>query len=350
MRAYITGNPMRLFAIATLTAYALLIAGALAGGLWVLAALAYMTALTALLDEWVSRRSAAANPDASQTAADVLSAFLAMAHLVSLAATVAALAGDALSLPAKLALFAAAGLVYGQVSNSNAHELIHRTDRSLRSLGVWVYVSLLFGHHASAHPLVHHRFVGTDADPNSARRGESLYRFLRRAWVGSYRAGWQAERDRLQNTGKSQLAHPYLRYWAGAALMLFLAVAIGGAWGVLAYLLLCAFAQMQLLMSDYVQHYGLRRATGDNGKPVPIAPAHSWNSPHWYSSGLMLNAPRHSDHHAHPSRPYPALTLAPDVPMLPRSLPVMACVALYPRLWRRVMDPRLAKWQQSNAA
>jgi len=326
MRAYITGNPMRLFAIAALTAYALLIAGALAGGLWVLAALADMTALTALLDEWVSRRSAAANPDASQTAADVL------------------------SLPAKLALFAAAGLVYGQVSNSNANELIHRTDRSLRSLGVWVYVSLLFGHHASAHPLVHHRFVGTDADPNSARRGESLYRFLRRAWVGSYRAGWQAECDRLQNTGKSQLAHPYLRYWAGAALMLFLAVALGGAWCVLAYLLLCAFAQMQLLMSDYVQHYGLRRATGDNGKPVPIAPAHSWNSPHWYSTGLMLNAPRHSDHHAHPSRPYPALTLAPDAPMLPRSLPVMACVALHPRLWRRVMDPRLAEWQQRNAA
>lgn len=341
---------MPLFAFATLSSYVLLITGALAGGPWPWLALAYMTALTALLDEWVRRRSAAADPTASQNAADALSALIALLHLVALAAVVAGLSGTALSPFGKFALFLAAGLVFGQVSNSNAHELIHRTDRTLRSLGVWVYISLLFGHHASAHPLVHHRFVGTEADPNSARRGESLYRFLLRAWRGSYRAGWRAESDRLATTNRSKITHPYLRYWAGAALMFAMAATIGGAGGIVSYLLICGFAQVQLLMSDYVQHYGLRRRITTNGKPEPVAPHHSWNSPHWYSSALMLNAPRHSDHHAHPARPYPALDLAPDVPMLPRSLPVMACVALYPRLWRRVMDPRLAEWEARNAA
>jgi len=99
-------------------------------------------------------------------------------------------------------------------------------------------------------------------------------------------------------------------------------------------------------MSDYVQHYGLRRTVGPDGRPEPVGPRHSWNAPHWFTSALMLNAPRHSDHHAHPSRPYPELTLpAPDTaPTLPHSLPVMACLALWPSQWRRVMDPRARLW------
>jgi len=81
------------------------------------------------------------------------------------------------------------------------------------------------------------------------------------------------------------------------------------------------------------------------GKAEPIAAQHSWNSPHWYSSAFMLNAPRHSDHHACPARGYTALRLPDDGPMLPSSLPLMACLALFPGLWRRVMDPRAAVWQ-----
>ena len=59
----------------------------------------------------------------------------------------------------------------------------------------------------------------------------------------------------------------------------------------------------------------------------------------------MVNAPRHSDHHAHPARPYPALRLTPENPrpMLPYSLPVMASIATLPHLWRRVMDRRVAR-------
>ena len=73
----------------------------------------------------------------------------------------------------------------------------------------------------------------------------------------------------------------------------------------------------------------------------PVGTQHSWNSPHYFSSALMLNATRHSDHHAHPARPYPALALPGDAPLLPRSLPVMATIALVPPLWRRLMDPRV---------
>jgi alkane 1-monooxygenase len=60
---------------------------------------------------------------------------------------------------------------------------------------------------------------------------------------------------------------------------------------------------------------------------------------------MMLNAPRHSDHHMHPTRSFPTLELSGnDMPMLPHALPVMACLALVPKLWRRIMDRRVAKW------
>ncbi len=63
----------------------------------------------------------------------------------------------------------------------------------------------------------------------------------------------------------------------------------------------------------------------------------------------MLNAPRHSDHHAHrPGLSRLLLPPAAEAPRLPRSLPVMACVALWPGLWRRVMDPRLEEWEVSR--
>ncbi len=343
-------NPMVIFAVVTLMAPALLALGACLGGLWALAGLLWMTALTATLDEWIAATLPTAEGE-EFPAANALSIALAAAHFGLWGLVIAALGGaTGLTTWEKLAVFAGTGLFFGQVSNSNAHELIHRAARPLRHLGKWVYISVFPGHHASAHTLVHHVHVATRADPNSARPGESFYRFLRRAWPGELRAGLTAETARLKRAGRPLWMHPYITYFAGTAIFLVLAVALGGAKGLLGAVCLAGFAQTQLLLSDYVQHYGLTRKVQRNGKPEPVAARHSWNAPHPMSSALMLNAPRHSDHHAHPSRPYPALALDDAMPMLPRSLPVMACVALYPRLWRKVMDPRAARWQSLAVA
>ena len=99
--------------------------------------------------------------------------------------------------------------------------------------------------------------------------------------------------------------------------------------------------QAQLLLSDYVQHYGLTRAFAPDGRPEPVGDRHSWNAPQRFSAAMMLNAPRHSDHHAHPARPYPGAAPAARTRRLPWSLPMMANVALVPPLWRRMMHPRL---------
>jgi len=340
-------NPLPLFATVTLAAPLLIAAGAVWGGVWAVAGLVWMTALTASLDELITATLPSVDGD-EFPAADALSLALALAHLGVWGLVVMAFGGATdLETWEKAAVFAGAGLFMGQVSNSNAHELIHRPGRWLRRAGRWIYISMLFGHHFSAHTLVHHIHVGTAKDPSTARYGESFYRFFIRAWKGGFREGLRAENKRFPRLNRPAWRHPYVAYMGGAAGFIVFSGLIGGPKGVLAAVCLAGFSQTQLMLSDYVQHYGLSRRILHNDKPEPVTARHSWNAPHLMSSALMLNAPRHSDHHANPSRAYPALRLDDTMPMLPRSLPVMACVALYPRLWRRVMNPRAAEWQDT---
>ncbi|MFV2038432.1 MAG: alkane 1-monooxygenase, partial [Paracoccaceae bacterium] len=285
-----------LFVIATLLPVPLLALGAWTGGLWLLAALVYLSVFAFALDELVAVAQPQNEPAREFPAADGLSVLLALAHFVLLGLAVFALSGrSGLGPGDRLIGFFAFGLFFGQVSNSNAHELIHRSGRVLHGLGKWVFISHLFGHHTSAHRFVHHRDVATPDDPNSARLGQSFYHFAPRAWIGSFRRGLEAENQRR---GAATGLHPYAVYLGGALGVLVLAAVIGGAAGVVALVGLAAYATMQLLLSDYVQHYGLRRARGPDGRYEPVAARHSWNSPHVFSALVMLNAPRHSDHHA----------------------------------------------------
>ncbi|NAZ36424.1 alkane 1-monooxygenase [Rubellimicrobium sp. CFH 75288] len=336
---------MAAFAAATLGPLALALAGAVWGGPWPWLALGAMTLLVAALDR-VLAAAPAEMPDAEYPGSDALLAVTALGGLVLLGLVVRAAGGGTLSPLTLGALVLAAGLWLGQVGNACAHELIHRPQRALRRLGIAHYAALLFGHHASAHPLVHHVHVATDRDPNSAPLGQSFWRFAGRAWRGSFREGWRAESRRLGRAGRAAWQHPYGGYVLATVCAGALAWLLGGVAGVAVWMLIGLHASGQLLLTDYVQHYGLRRRTRPDGRPEPVDERHSWNSPHRASSALTFNAPRHSDHHAHPSRAYPVLALPSDrdAPRLPRSLPVMGTVALIPPLWRRMMDRRARRW------
>lgn len=336
------------FVIATLLPVPLLILSSALGGYWAWIALIYLTVFTALLDHILPRSWR--NLDAAQEfktghglsiALGVIHLFLAVIAIRYLGGTGGAEGWDVL--PAILAH----GTYFGQVSHPNAHELIHRTGRESRQLGKIVYTSMMFGHHASSHPKIHHVYVASVYDPNTAQLGEGFYRFFFRAWIGSFREGMRIETHDLRRSGRGMLAHPYLGYVLGALGMVVLSLLLAGLPGLGVLLGMMGLAQVQILLSDYVQHYGLERGEKENGKLEPVGPQHSWNAPHAVTAAMMLNAPRHSDHHMHPGRIYPGLQIEQDkMPMLPRSLPVMATVALFPRRWRRVMDPRVLPWQR----
>jgi alkane 1-monooxygenase len=330
------------FALATTTPLALFALGIGFGGAWAALALLYMSVLSFILDQMIRNMGSGAPDGCEFPGADSLLVVLGLGHLALLPLVVWAIAGESgLTVPAKALLFVGAGLWFGQVANPCAHELIHRPQRRLFRLGVVIYASLLFGHHASAHRLVHHFHAASPKDPNTARAGEGFYRFAARAWIGSFRLGWQAEATRQKGL------HPYFGYFAIAAISLMLGYGIAGGMGVLVWVGLAIHAQSQLLLADYVQHYGLMRRSLPDGRLEPVGDQHSWNAPYWFSSALMLNAPRHSDHHAHPSRPYPALRL-PDpstAPQLPYPLPFCCLLALSPPHWRRIIHPILKPWR-----
>ena len=353
--------PLPAFAVAALLPLPLLVLGTLNGGVWLWFAFGYMAILTLLLDQLIPLTGSSGQaPDTALSGgaefpgADALLVSLALGQLAVLPVAVWGIAGDSGLLGVeRVLLFFAAGFWFGQVAHPAAHELIHRPRRELFRLGAAIYASLLFGQHASAHRLVHHRHVATAQDPNSARAGEGFYRFARRAWIGSFVEGMRAETAmRNRTTRVTAGLHPYAVYLLGGAAALVLAALIAGPAGVLVWIGLALHAQSQILLSDYVQHYGLVRARQPDGRWEPVGPAHSWNTAHWFTTAMMLNAPRHSDHHVSPGRPFPALRLPPEdqAPRLPWPLPLACAMALSPSLWRRAVRPHLARWHPRQTA
>ncbi len=330
--------PLLPFTLAALAPVLLLGLAAVVGGLWAWGALAYVSIIAALADELVAWRTPPADPEEVERGANALSVALALAHFGLMVLGVLAVAGaTGLGTGERIAAFLAFGLYFGQVSIANAHELIHRTHRGFFALGKWVFISMLYGHVTTTHRLLHHPHVATPRDPNFPPLGISFYRYLPRSFWGNLRGGYRIEQARAARSGRM---NPYVTYAGGALGLLALAWFAAGWAGVAAFTGFAAYAQFQHAMVDYLQHYGLARRPMPDGSYEPQGPEHSWNSPHWFTSLMTVNVTRHSDHHAHPTRIFPALRLEAGMPMLPYSLPLMGVIALFPPLWFKIMDKR----------
>lgn len=347
-----------LFAIATLAPLLVLALGAVLGGTFAWGALALTILMAAGLDAGAAQAAPDAPRGAAFPGAHRLTLGLAAVHFAALALALFALTGGTgLTAGSRFAVLLGFGLFFGQVSTAAAHELIHRADPRLFRLGMWVHISMLAGHHTSAHRLVHHHFAATPDDPNSAQSGESFWDFAPRAWVGSFVAGYEMEQQLRVRVGGDGVAgwlhriNPYAVYLGGVLVFAVWVAVLFGAGGLLAWLALSALAQVQMLLADYVQHYGLGRRRLGLDRFEAIGPQHSWDAPHPVSSLWMLNAPRHSDHHAHPEHGFAELRMhpvRPGRPILPGPLPAMMTLALVPPLWRRVMDPRVAALRRTR--
>ena len=329
----------------------LIAAGVVADGVWDWAAWIWMAGVVAVLDHFLQRPG----PPPPAAIARWVPITLGLLHFPLLAAAVWTVAQGGWWLTVGVYLFAC-GLFFGQIMNSTAHELIHAPSRFRRAVGRWIYVTLLYGHQTTAHPLIHHVHVATPQDTNTARYDESWWRFCIRAWRTSFRRGLDLEKKRLVAKDRRpwDRRNPYWQYVGGAAACMALAYGALGWAGLGAFIGIAALAQLQLLMTDYVLHYGLRRAKR-NGRYEPVQALHSWNSPHVVSALLTLQGPRHSDHHANPQRGFHELRLEEGVPMMPYALPVMVTLAFWPWYWRRMMNPRVHavqgdRWREAAPA
>lgn len=237
----------------------------------------------------------------------------------------------------------AVGTLCGAIGINVAHELGHRPDKPHQNLAKILLATSLYMHFFVEHNRGHHARVATPDDPASARRGESLYAFLPRSIVGSWRSAWGLEADRLARAGKAawSLPNELVRY-----LLVELAAVAGfvlafGPVGAAAFVAAAGVGILLLETVNYVEHYGLSRDRIE-GRWERVRPAHSWTTDRPLSRVLLFELTRHADHHAHPGRPYPALRHMPEAPELPTGYAGMVILAFFPPLWFRVMDRCLA--------
>ena len=132
-----------------------------------------------------------------------------------------------------------------------------------------------------------------------------------------------------------------LHAWAFSVVVWGVAIAFGGV-PVLVVLAVQAVVGFSLLEAvNYVEHYGLLRRKDATGRYERVTPRHSWNNNHVVTNLLLYQLQRHSDHHENPARRFVALRHVEEAPQLPAGYAAMILVALFPPVWRRVMDPRV---------
>ncbi len=239
-----------------------------------------------------------------------------------------------------------AGIING-VGLVAGHEMGHKVnDRAQVTCAKLVLACSGYGHFCIEHNKGHHKDVATPEDPASSRFGESIYKFVKREIPGAFRRAWSLESARLNRLGKSEwsksneilqsglitiIAYTLMLAYFGPVMIPFLIIAASYGW-------------WQLTCANYVEHYGLLRLKNENGRYERCQPHHSWNSNHKASNLILLHLQRHSDHHAHPTRPYQVLRDYQDVPSLPSGYPLMFLLAMIPPAWYAVMNSKVIEW------
>ncbi|WP_299770645.1 alkane 1-monooxygenase [uncultured Tateyamaria sp.] len=256
---------------------------------------------------------------------------------------------DHLNTLEKLAIFFGVGVITGTVGINYSHELMHQKNKLERWLGDALLAMVLYSHFRSEHLLVHHRYVATPRDPVTARMNESFYRFYPRVLKQCFLSAWTAEKAMLarKDLPTTDSSNPFWKYAYLQLVCFLLAFALGGWPGVGLFILQAGVAIWQLELVNYIEHYGLTRKHLGDGKYEHVQPRHSWNAAHKASNWLLINLQRHSDHHYKPDRRFPVLQnyTEADAPQLPYGYPVMTIAAMMPKVWKRVMNPRVQKWR-----
>ena len=201
-----------------------------------------------------------------------------------------------------------------------------------------------YGHFFVEHNRGHHVRVATPEDPASSRlRRESVRlhpavgrrRRALRVGAGSQTAG----RDRRKS--RWTLRNDVLNAWL-LSVVLFAVLAV---W----------FRRRRPAVADRAgDHRHLPAGNGQLPGALRAAAAEAAQRPlrtgaalaqleqqHGDRQCLLFHLQRHSDHHANPLRRYQALRHVDEAPQLPSGYSAMLVLALFPPLWRRVMDPRV---------
>ncbi len=230
------------------------------------------------------------------------------------------------------------------------HELIHRRVVWERRLGEFLLASASYPTYATEHVYIHHAKVGTPYDVGSAPRGESFWHYLPKELISNITNSWALDKDRLARRGLPvwHYTNPFWRYGTGILFWHGLAYLMGGIWAIPIFAFLGFGCVFSMKISNYLQHYGLRRVLLPSGRWEKVAPRHSWSADFKFSNWMFFNMQRHADHHATASRHYPLLQVRgpEESPELPGTYADMMNIVLRPSKWFEKMDPLVQQWRE----
>jgi alkane 1-monooxygenase len=329
----------------------LLMACLQAGGLWCWMLLPFNILLIPLVDHLVLASAPTWEPSSGLLRHLFALKAFALYFLAQLAALILVMVEVSSRTHTALELFgliSATGIMTGTAGITAAHELIHRRSRAARSLGMGLLAMVTYAHFRVSHLAGHHRFVGTAQDPGTARSGEGYSPYLRRAMADGFTSAINLENERLKRSGKSvwTFSNKVLCYLVLEATIY---VAIVATFGLTAALFFAAqsFIAVHLLEAvNYVQHYGLVRPQPGHGTRISAEIA--WDSHSPVGQLLIFNLNRHAGHHLDASISCDRLKLLPGSPKLPCSFFLMVFLALFPPIWRAIMDPRVEAFHRGR--
>lgn len=242
------------------------------------------------------------------------------------------------------------GMFYGAAGVNVAHELVHRTEKEFdKFIGRWLLAFTWDTGFAIEHVHGHHRNVGTELDPATARRGEYIVAFVWRSTIGQWIRAKDFEDERLKR--KNLPNNPWTnRFWRSQFMTLaILALYVGfmGPMGIVLFAFSGAIGKIYLEVVNYIEHYGLVRIPGTR-----VEARHSWDSHRRISGGMFYNLMLHANHHKIATRRFWELEQSPpdEAAVLPRGYMAMILFAFLGPPFFNYINRHLARWDRELAS
>ena len=318
----------------------LAIIGNLVGSYFSAMGLIYSMLILVILDRLFSEDKEETNLAEQDAIADLVLILSSFIHLIAIATLLYGTYTHLLHGWVLAAAIVSTALNSGISGIITAHEMIHRKQSSWRFLGIVNLVFVNYSHFYIEHIKGHHKWVGTDRDPATARYGESIYQFVLRTVPGQFISAFRFESSRLQKLNKSAFSlHNFvLRGMLSQLVICLLVYNFLGASVLFSYLSQAVIAVFLLEYVNYIEHYGLVRKEDEkyNAK-------HAWQSDIPISRFSLIELSRHSDHHLKASKPYQTLNSLPESPVLPSGYFGVFYLVMIPPLWFKHVHPLLKR-------
>ena len=236
------------------------------------------------------------------------------------------------------------GIVNSIIGFTLAHEFIHRFSKTEQLAGYFLLLQNNYMHYGIEHVSGHHVYACTPADPHTAGINESVYSFLPRAILGTYKNAIKIERKRLSREHcRIPVLHNRMLWFGVLQIVIMLMVLFMlNLHALLFFLLQNIVAIIMLHIINYMQHYGLMRKVKDTGRYEKIDAHHAWNTGRKNTSLNLFQLENHADHHMHPHRSFEELQHTGDSPEHPAGYSFMVLLSLIPPLWFKIMNKRIS--------